>query len=348
MSLFAYRRAGRDRYVERYGLDFEDLVVGQRFRHRPGVTVSQQDNSDEALDTLNSAMLHFDAAYAAHTPFARPLVVSTLTVGRVLGMTAKTFGRRTALLGIERIELPRPVFGGDTLYAESEVLALDDGDGPDSGTVELATRGLNGDGDEVARLHYRIALPRAGRAAADPPGDAAGPPAEEPRFAAYARDGDVLVERFGLFFEDCRPGETFVHAPRRTVLLEDAVEHARRSLDHSPRWHELDGERRYEVPPTYVLAVAATTSTRTFARVVANLGWYDVELPRPVHAGDTLRAESQILDARPSRSRPREGVLVVATHAFDQHGEPVLRFRRHLLVNRSGTAAPYRAAGYAS
>src|SRR4051794_31157514 len=57
-SMFsAYHRIGENRYRQRIGLDFEDFAVGQRFRHRPGVTLSQQDNADEALDTLNGAML---------------------------------------------------------------------------------------------------------------------------------------------------------------------------------------------------------------------------------------------------------------------------------------------------
>src|SRR4051812_17022513 len=63
----AYDRIGERRYRQRIGLDFEDFTPGQRFRHRPGITLSQQDNVDEALETLNGAMLHFDAHYAAAT-----------------------------------------------------------------------------------------------------------------------------------------------------------------------------------------------------------------------------------------------------------------------------------------
>ena len=74
--LTAYHRIAENRYQERHGLDFEDFVPGQRFRHRPGVTLSQQDNADEALDTLNGAMLHYDAHYAAATVWQRPLMVT--------------------------------------------------------------------------------------------------------------------------------------------------------------------------------------------------------------------------------------------------------------------------------
>ena len=80
MSFYAYASVGDRRYQERFGLDFEDFRPGQVFRHRPGVTLSQQDNVDEALDTMNAAMLHYDANYAAQTAWKRPLMVSTITL----------------------------------------------------------------------------------------------------------------------------------------------------------------------------------------------------------------------------------------------------------------------------
>lgn len=345
----AFRRLGPSRYAERHGLDFEDFNAGQRFRHRPGVTVSQQDNADHALDTFNSAMLHFDAAYAEQTAWGRPLVVSTLTVERVIGMCSKTFGRRRALLGFDDIALRSPVFGGDTLYAESEILDTADGDDPDYGVVTVRTVGLTQAAAIAAELVYRTAIYRRGRG---PDGDPAGPAANEPRFAAYAEVDGALVERFGLFFEDCRPGETFVHAPRRTFLRDEAIEHARRSLELSPQYHDLEwvaehGDGRLRIPETLVLAAATTPSTRTFGRVVANLGWRDIEFPRPVFAGDTVHCESEILEARESRSRAGEGVLAVATRAFDQTGAVVLSYRRTLLVHRAANLAAYERSGYA-
>ena len=63
--------------------------------------------------------------------------------------------------------------------------------------------------------------------------------------------------------------------------------------------------------------VATTLSTRTFGRVVANLGWYDVALPRPVLAGDTIQSESTILNTKASRSRPNEGIISVETRSYN-------------------------------
>jgi itaconyl-CoA hydratase len=320
----AYHRIGENRYRQRIGLDFEDFSPGQRFRHRPGVTLSQQDNADEALDTQNGAMLHYDAHYAAATAWQNPLMVSTLTLQRLIGMASKTYGRRSAILGFDDIAMNGPLFGGDTLYAESEVLDVEP-----TGTIRTLIRGCKADGTEVARVSCRMAVERR---------DTGDDPVQEERFAAYhAADDGALVEQAGLWFDDCVAGESFVHAPPRTFHREESLMHAWRSLDLTPYSH---------VPETFVVAVATALTTRTFGRVVANLGWHDVQLPVPVAVGDTIEAESTILETRESRSRPGEGIVSLATRARNQHGVEVLSYRRSLLVYRRGATAPYARAGY--
>ena len=121
-EFLAYIPTGEKRYRERFGLDFEQFAVGQKFQHRPGLTLSQQDSRDECLDTLNQQMLHFDEQFATHTEWGRCLMDSTLTTKVVIGMTWKTFAKRARLLGFDEITLTKPLFGGDTLYAESEIL----------------------------------------------------------------------------------------------------------------------------------------------------------------------------------------------------------------------------------
>jgi itaconyl-CoA hydratase len=325
-----YRQIGAQRYQERHGLDFEDFAPDQRFRHRPGVTVSQQDNVDEALDTLNGAMLHFDAHYAAGTAWQKPLMVSTLTLQRVIGMASKTYARRTSIIGFPEVVLNGPVFGGDTLYAASEVLACDSG----TGAITVRLTGHKADGSEVARVTCRMAIPRRD--------EWAGLPVEEPRFAAYhaAEDG-VLVEQCGLFFEDCAAGESFVHAPFRRFFPEELVTHARRSLELGV----VETEGRMRVPEPFLVGAVTALTTRHFGRVSANLGWLDVAL-QPVFAGDTIEAESTVVSTRESRSRPDEGIVTVTTTARNQHGEVVLTFRRNLLVYRRRAAAIYTHAGY--
>ena len=321
----AYDLIGENRYRQRIGLDFEDFAPDQRFRHRPGITLSQQDNLDEALDTLNGAMLHFDAHYAAATAWQRPLMVSTLTLQRLIGMTSKTYGRRRAIIGFDDIAMNGPLFGDDTLYAESEVLDVD----VDAATIGVLVRGHKADGSEVARMTCRMAMLRR---------DPAARPAQDDRFAAYHTAQDaVLVEQTGLWFEDCVAGETFLHAPSRTFHKEESLSHAWRSLDLAAYEH---------VPETFVIAVVTALTTRTFGRVVANLGWKDVRLAVPVAIGDTIKAESTINETRASRSRPGEGIISVTTRARNQRNDEVLSYRRTLLVYRRDAATPYAAAGY--
>ena len=348
MSFYAYLRAGEARYQERFGLEFEEFAVGQRFRHRPGVTLSQQDNADESLDTLNYAMLHYDAHYAAQTAWKKPLMVSTITLQRVIGLASRTFGRKKAILGFAEIALTGPVFGGDTLYSESEIAAVKPADAQ-HGVVTVRSRGVTAEGREVARLTYDLAVYRRG---CHPDEQGAGAPAEEERFRLYDDRDGWLLERYGLFYEDARAGETFVHFPRRTFYRDEAVEHAWRSLEANPQFHDQswierhqDGRQRIQEP--WLITAATACTTRTFGRVVANLGWTDIRLPVPVHAGDTTEAESTIVDKRESKSRPNEGILTVDTRAFNQRRELVLCYRRNLLVYKRDAETPYARAGYA-
>ena len=159
----AYIPTGEKRYRERFGLDFEQFAVGQKFKHRPGLTLSQQDSRDECLDTVNAQMLHFDEQFALHTEWKKCLLDSTLTTKVVMGMTWKTFAKRTRLLGFDEISLPKPMFGGDTLYAESEI--LEQSDWPDDarvGRLKVCTQGINQRGEVVAKLVYDLLIARAG------------------------------------------------------------------------------------------------------------------------------------------------------------------------------------------
>ncbi|MBI3887152.1 MAG: MaoC family dehydratase [Opitutae bacterium] len=162
MSEFlAYVPTGEKRYRERFGLDFEQFAVGQKFQHRPGLTLSQQDSRDECLDTINQQMLHFDEQFALHTEWKKCLMDSTLTTKVVLGMTWKTFAKRTRLLGFDEISLPKPLFGGDTLYAESEI--IEKADWPDDakvGRLKVCTLGLNQRGETVAKLVHDVLIAR--------------------------------------------------------------------------------------------------------------------------------------------------------------------------------------------
>ena len=138
-------KVGEQRYRERFGRYFEDFEVGATYEHRPGRTLSEADNTWFTLLTMNTHPVHFDAEYAKHTEFGKPLVVSTLTLSILVGMSVSdTSQKAIANLGWEKIRLPKPVFIGDTLYGESTVLVKRESKSrPDQGIVTIRTTGTN-------------------------------------------------------------------------------------------------------------------------------------------------------------------------------------------------------------
>ena len=136
------------------GRYFEDFKVGALYRHRPGRTISEADNTWFTLLTMNQHPIHLDAEYAKHTEFKRPLVVSTLTVSIVVGMSVADVSQKAiANLGWKEIKLPKPVFAGDTLYAESTVLDKRASKSRrDQGIVTVRTVGKNQRGQVVCEF----------------------------------------------------------------------------------------------------------------------------------------------------------------------------------------------------
>lgn len=338
----AYAPIAPGRYRERFGLTFEQFRAGQRFQHRPGLTLSQQDNRDECLDTLNQQMLHFDARFAGATEWRRCLMDSTLTTKVVMGMTWKTFARRTRLAGFDEIALTGPIFGGDTLYAESEILACEREDG--GGLVRVRTAGRNQDGAIVGTFAYGVVVP-SGHGVDDPETVIA------PRHRSHVEvEPDLFRERMGLFFDDVAVGETYEHRPGRRFSAAESGRDTLRALDHTgvlTGWHP-DQEPRDDAPsinPLHVLAVVTGMQTKTFSRVVANLAWQHVRFPSPVRDGETVYAESTILDRRASRSRPGQGIVHLRTAAATEDGRPVCTFERKVLIYAAGHG-PYERAGY--
>lgn len=160
----AFHAVAEGRIRESVGLPFEQFAPGQVFHHRPGITVTQHDNANEALATLNQAALHYDAHYAGATEFGQPLVVSTLTLQRAVGLGWKTFGRRKRYLGYSDIRLTGPVFDGDTLYSATRIDAIrPDADDAECGILACTARVTRADGGEVAVVVYEQSIYRDGR-----------------------------------------------------------------------------------------------------------------------------------------------------------------------------------------
>jgi len=117
------KQVGENRYRETFGRFFDDFTVGDTYEHRPGRTITETDNTWFTLLTMNTHPAHFDKEYAAGTEFGKPLVCSPFTVALMVGMSVTDISQKAiANLGWDDIRLTAPLFVGDTLYAESEVL----------------------------------------------------------------------------------------------------------------------------------------------------------------------------------------------------------------------------------
>ncbi len=145
------------------GRVFEDFEPGDVYEHPLGRTVTQADNIWFTLLTVNNNPIHFDAAYAAQTEFKRPLVDSTFTLALVTGLSVSDVSMNAVNLGWDEVRLPAPVFEGDTLYAQSEVLeARPSRSRPAVGIVKLRTKGFNQDGVTVVEFLRTIMVYRRG------------------------------------------------------------------------------------------------------------------------------------------------------------------------------------------
>ncbi len=133
------------------GRVYEDFEVGDIYRHPVGRTVIDADNIWFTLLTQNNNPIHFDRAYAAKTEFGQPLVDSTFTLALVTGQSIIDLGLNVmANLGWDEVRLPAPVFEGDTIYSQSEVLATRESKSrPNVGIVTVKTVGFNQDGTVV-------------------------------------------------------------------------------------------------------------------------------------------------------------------------------------------------------
>jgi itaconyl-CoA hydratase len=136
------------------GRYFEDFAVGDVYRARHGRTVTEADNIWFTLLTNNTNQLHFNREYGARTPYGQCLINSALTLAIVAGMGVADISENGFALGWDEITLPNPLFAGDTLYSESEVLEVRESRSrPEQGIVKVRTRGYNQHGQVV--IEYR-------------------------------------------------------------------------------------------------------------------------------------------------------------------------------------------------
>lgn len=139
----------------------------------------------------------------------------------------------------------------------------------------------------------------------------------------------------GVWFDELQVGQVFDHPIRRTVTETDNVLFT--TMTHNPAQLHLDeeymegtefGRRIVNSVFTLGLMVGVSVGDTTLGTAVANLGWDEVRFPKPVFHGDTLRIRTEVLELRPSKSRPDAGIVTFRHEAFNQHGDLVASCKR--------------------
>ena len=162
--------ASRGRY-------FEDFQPGQVFHSHIGRTVTQADNVWFTCVTMNPNQRHFNVPFAEATPFGRPLVNSCFTLALVTGLTVADTSQNATNLEWSKVVMPNPLFEGDTVWAETEVLETRESSSrPGTGIVTVRTRGINQRGESV--IEFRRVFMVAGRETAE--AAFSGPGTEQP------------------------------------------------------------------------------------------------------------------------------------------------------------------------
>jgi acyl dehydratase len=142
----------------------------------------------------------------------------------------------------------------------------------------------------------------------------------------------------GRYYEDFAVGDSYKHWPGRTLTAADNTWFTLLTMNQHPIHFDEEYAKKTEfgkplVNSTLTLAVVVGMSVADVSQnAVANLGWTDIVIPAPVFNGDTLYAESTVLEKRESKSRPAQGIVTVATRAWKQDGTTVMTFKRSVLI----------------
>ena len=148
----------------------------------------------------------------------------------------------------------------------------------------------------------------------------------------------------GRFYEDFTVGDIYQHSLGRTVTTTDNMWFTLLTQNTAPIHfdHHYAAQTEFGKPlvdSTFTLALVTGQSVSDISQnVFANLSWDDVRLPRPVFEGDTIYSQSEVLEARESKSRPNVGIVTVRSTGYNQRGEIVITFTRTILVYKRGQA----------
>lgn len=155
-------------------------------------------------------------------------------------------------------------------------------------------------------------------------------------------------ETFGRFYEDFKIGDIYEHRPGRTVSEADNTWFTLLTMNTHPMHFDAEYAKESEFgkcivcSPFTVALMVGMSVTDVSQKAIANLGWTDIKLTYPLFAGDTLYAESEVLDKRESSSRPGAGIVTVKTTGLNQDGKVIGIFSRTMLIAKQGHSVEYK------
>jgi len=157
-------------------------------------------------------------------------------------------------------------------------------------------------------------------------------------------------ESFGRYYEDFNIGDIYQHRPGRTITQYDNISFTLLTMNTHPMHFDEEYAKHSEFgrciicSPLTVALMVGMSVTDVSQKALANLGWTDIKLTHPLFAGDTLYAESEVLDKRESKSRPGAGLVSVKTIGLNQDKVKVAEFNRTMLImKRSGNDVEVKA-----
>ena len=147
---------------EQFGNYLEDFIVGDTYKHWPGRTITESDNTNFCMLTMNHHPLHIDSLFASDTQFQQRVVVGTLVYSVVFGISVPDIsGKAIANLTVDSLEHVAPVFIGDTLYGESDIIYIrTSSTRKDRGIITVETRGFNQNNELVLRFKRKVMIPK--------------------------------------------------------------------------------------------------------------------------------------------------------------------------------------------
>jgi itaconyl-CoA hydratase len=162
------------------------------------------------------------------------------------------------------------------------------------------------------------------------------------------RDGVIEVgprryrETYGRFYEEFTLGDVYEHRPGRTITETDNTWFTLLTMNQHPVHFDVEFAKKTEfgkplvASPLTVAIMTGQSVSDVSQKAVANLGWKDIRLLKPLFAGDTLYSESEVLEKRESEKRPEQGIVTIKTVGKNQHGEVVCDFVRVMLIWKRG------------